>query len=225
MIIKKSTRQKIEEEILETLSKSILDISSKKEFVVIGLCGGESFSNIYLKMASSDIDFKKVHFFLVDERKVLFKSNSSNSREIYELLVKPLVKRKKLSESQFHNPNLKKSTLEYSKQLKKYGGRFDIAFLGVGEDGHIASLFPDSKSLQSNAKYYIDVEDSPKSPRRRLTASLNLIINSNIVFGLFLGKKKLVPFDRFNDPNVHLKQLPCKIFKEIKNSYVYNSED
>lgn len=50
----------------------------------------------------------------------------------------------------------------------------DVAFLGVGEDGHVASLFPDSASLDST-EYFVFVENSPKAPPKRITATLRFL--------------------------------------------------
>lgn len=50
----------------------------------------------------------------------------------------------------------------------------DVAFLGVGEDGHIASLFPDSATLDST-EYFVFVDNSPKMPPKRITATVRFL--------------------------------------------------
>eukprot|EP00866_Antonospora_locustae_P000103 jgi/Antlo1/103/1596 len=50
----------------------------------------------------------------------------------------------------------------------------DVAFLGVGEDGHIASLFPDSAALDST-EYFVYVDNSPKTPTRRITVTIRFL--------------------------------------------------
>lgn len=61
-----------------------------------------------------------------------------------------------------------------------FGGALDVALLGMGEDGHIASLFPGHPALSSPTPI-ISVTDSPKPPPRRLTLSLPVLARPGLV--------------------------------------------
>lgn len=52
--------------------------------------------------------------------------------------------------------------------------QIDVAFLGIGEDGHIASLFPESAALDST-EYFVLIEDSPKMPPKRVTTTIRFL--------------------------------------------------
>lgn len=77
----------------------------------------------------------------------------------------------------------------------------DLALLGIGEDGHIASLFPNAKSLKSN-DYFIQINNSPKQPPKRNTITIRFI-NEKIMKLVFLlppvdGKIKEVKQPHFS---------------------------
>jgi 6-phosphogluconolactonase len=76
---------------------------------------------------------------------------------------------------------------EYEKVLKKID-KFDVVLLSVGEDGHVASLFP-NHSYPDNKMVVIE-SNSPKSPKQRLSMSYKQLNKSNYIFKLLIGKSK-----------------------------------
>jgi 6-phosphogluconolactonase len=68
--------------------------------------------------------------------------------------------------------------------------RFDITLLGVGPDGHVASLFPDAPQVRMTEPTVLVVEDSPKPPPVRLTLSLPVINESQRVWMILAGAEK-----------------------------------
>jgi 6-phosphogluconolactonase len=68
--------------------------------------------------------------------------------------------------------------------------RFDITFLGVGPDGHIASLFPEHASLHESERMVIAETDSPKPPPERLSLTLPVINSSDRVWLVLAGSDK-----------------------------------
>jgi 6-phosphogluconolactonase len=112
---------------------------------------------------------------------------------------------------------MKDLAADYQKQMTKAFGMsftpsFDLILLGMGPDGHTASLFPQHKLLKSNS--IVDyIEDSPKPPKRRITLTLPTINAARQVAFVATGEsKKNVIRDIFsNDPNVQCgNDLACK---------------
>lgn len=68
--------------------------------------------------------------------------------------------------------------------------RFDITFLGVGEDGHIASLFPDHAGIRDTEHVVIAETDSPKPPPERLSLTLPVINASDRIWMVLAGPDK-----------------------------------
>ena len=115
------------------------------------LTGGDSPIKLYQKLSKiKNINWEKVDFFIGDERYV--KENSKNSN--IKMCKKYLLNKIRISGSQIYkistdNISLKESALNYEKKIKKYFFNkkisFDMILLGVGKDGHIASLFKKTK--------------------------------------------------------------------------------
>lgn len=112
----------------------------------ICLSGGNSPKNTLIQLSKSDkIDWSKVVFFLTDERITAlnsFQSNYGNLKSIFKntpVIIEPF----------YNGVNLNKSIVSYQRHIKKYllneDDHFDLLILGFGEDGHIASLFPEDK--------------------------------------------------------------------------------
>lgn len=114
---------------------------------IIALSGGSTPRPIYRMLAKIPIDWDMVEVLLVDERVVPYKSEKSNARMIEESLGLPV-----------HRMGVegdpKESALSYEQLLKdlfeKYGkDRLDVVVLGMGADGHSASIFPDIPNFES----------------------------------------------------------------------------
>jgi len=88
--------------------------------------------------------------------------------------------------------NCQSSTLqEYSEKLKAHSNSLDIILLSAGEDGHIASLFPEHDSIENNEEYFITVSNSPKPPDKRISASRKLLSKSKVgILALLYHMKK-----------------------------------
>jgi 6-phosphogluconolactonase len=95
-----------------------------------------------------------------------------------------------------------KAAAEYENEARRFfqqnegrvgeGGLFDLVILGLGEDGHTASLFPDSPALHEKERWFVMVEhNQPPAPLKdRVTATLPLINSAHQVTFLVSGEKK-----------------------------------
>ena len=147
----------------------------------VALSGGRIAENLFRAIATfsseEKIDLADVHFFWADERCVAPDSADSNFRIAAMLLLEPL----KISPTAIHRIRGEDSPAEAAASaeieiLKVVQDRakslpvLDLVFLGLGEDGHTASLFPGEpeESVASNAVYR-HVNQSPKPPPDRVT--------------------------------------------------------
>ncbi|MBI5753858.1 6-phosphogluconolactonase [Candidatus Peregrinibacteria bacterium] len=134
---------------------------SKKTRVNIALSGGNTPQEIYQALAKklsfmsclpSGGPFKnQLHFYQVDERYIPTTDKDSNQKMITEAFT-ILKSSQKFSAKNIHfhffdtSVSIEKSLKKYTKELPKI---FDLMILGIGPDGHTASLFPNSKELNS----------------------------------------------------------------------------
>lgn len=215
MLIKRGKKQDLERFAADIISKEIETYLISHETIILGLIGGKSVEGLYQLLTKKNLDWKSVHVFLLDERCIPLDSKESNSQVIKKYFSR------KLQKKNIHLLNYKKNSLyDYTSTLRKYGNNFDIIILSSGEDGHVASLFPNHPSLKSRKVGYIKISDSPKPPSERISATRKLLEKSSLSFLLFFGKEKKQAFRKFLDNNVSIEQCPTKLVKNIKKSFV-----
>jgi 6-phosphogluconolactonase len=142
--------------------------------------------------------FTTVHFFWADERCVPPEDSESNYRLARQFLFGPL----NISEPQIHRVRGELSpetaAQEAERELRRIApldkvGQpvIDLIFLGLGEDGHVASLFPgEPEALMDDRRVYRAIAHSPKPPPHRVTLSYQAIATARQVWVLASGNGK-----------------------------------
>jgi 6-phosphogluconolactonase len=197
---------------------------------VIALCGGRSVVGLLgaLKRESAHQPaglMQRVHFFMADERLVPLSDENSNYGALHRLLFADLVKDGTIRAEQLHplNPDPRESDhgcAAYADELGRFGGKFTVVVLGIGEDGHVAGLFPNHPVLQRREKTFFSFYDSPKPPPQRMTASAQLIREAELCVLLALGEGKREAWTRFSKAETSFEECPSVIGKEVKESVV-----
>ena len=196
--------------------------------VTIAWCGGTSPADIFpfftRRFAElSGPDRKRIHFALIDERRVPPNSADSNFKMLNELLFEPLVESDLLDPANVHPFPVDKAPEEackiYSATIEKTLGGINVAVLGIGPDGHLAALFPEHSSVQSKKSGYIFVSDRPKPPKEGFSASASLLSSVPTGFLLFFGAEKEKPLmDYFSGTSI--EDVPARIGKTMKRAYI-----
>jgi len=93
----------------------------------------------------------------------------------------------------------------------------------VGEEGHIAGLFPNHYLLDKKEKLYFFLNDAPKPPSQRITASPKIIKDANAVILLFVSESKKKAYENFMDKKISYKECPAKTALEAKEVYVFTA--
>ena len=170
-------------------SNTLLDLISSEindsENYSLGLSGGSTPKLFYELFAEKYKDYSNIYLWTVDERHVDINDENSNQRMINSI---------------FSNSNL--NIIEYSYEedpshsAKNYTttvfskvDKFNAAILGVGEDGHIASLFPDTSALNADEKGFVQNEVNILT-RWRVTSTFELLKNIENVYLLVTGDNK-----------------------------------
>jgi len=190
--------------------------------VIVGIVGGTSVPKIFkLLEKEKEIPWNKVHIFMLDERKVPLDNELSNFKMAKELFLDVL------PEKNVHPFNFEKHTLQdYEEEMKtvvNFGEElpfFDIIIISSGENGHIASLFPNHESIKKDSDMFIKVDDAPIAPPERMSASRRLIGRSKTAILLFFGKNKAKAYKKFIINDGEIEKCPAKLIKSIKESYI-----
>ena len=171
-----------------------------KENIFIALSGGTT-PNIYLaKLAapqfSQNINWNRIHFFWVDERMVLPTDPMSNYRSLKEILFNKIP----IPEENIHRI---KGEIVPQLEVRRYGNEilntvgktrdnlpeFDWILLGMGSDGHTASLFPEVE-LKDEYQSITAISKNPDTGQIRITMTETIINNADYVTFVMTGKDK-----------------------------------
>lgn len=168
----------------------------------VALSGGRIAQNFFSATAAQAkariTSFDCVHFFWADERCVPPDDPESNFKMANELLLAPLaIAAEKIHRLRGEDPPhdaMKTGEAElrrFAKKNREQQPILDLIFLGMGEDGHIASLFPNAieKIMDIHAPFLV-IENSPKPPPTRLSLSYQAIIAAKNIWILISGAGK-----------------------------------
>lgn len=168
--------------------------------VSIALAGGSTPESIYKRWASPPVRdsglWKKVHFFWGDERCVPPGHEESNYKMAYEAFLSRIA----IPPSRIHRirgeDRAPSEARRYEREIRRVvpaegSGfpRFDWIFLGMGEDGHTASLFPRDPALQERKSLCV-ITAHPRTGQKRISLSLPVLNCAKRVSFLVTGKRK-----------------------------------
>jgi len=185
------------------------------------LSGGSTPINLYSSLSQENIDWGKVKVGLVDERFVDQKSNYSNETHIKNNLIKNSAKTAILSsmvcciDNELLNLEMVRSN--YSCFIE----RTDFTLLGMGNDGHTASIFPNDKEsdkLMNSINIGVYSTKAPNYPYNRITCSKEFIAKSNAIVLFFTGEHKFNILKNSNNTNVPISYF-VKNYKEMEIYY------
>lgn len=163
----------------------------------LALSGGSTPRTLYTLLASQfrdSIPWAHVHVFWGDERYV----PPDDVRSNYRMAREALLERVPCPTANVHPMPTNFSTSDaaardYETTLRSHFSgtwpRFDVIFLGLGPDGHTASLFPGSRALDERTRWVVAITDPPESPMR-LTLTLPALSQSAHTYFLVAGSDK-----------------------------------
>lgn len=186
----------------EALAASMVDTISEllktQPRCSLVLSGGSTPKALFQELAKAHKDapiWGKVDFFWGDERFVLADDARSNNKMAREHLLAPLG----ITEAQIFpmpttEPTPDATAQAYEATLREYfsgqdGPVFDILLLGMGTDGHTASLFPGTAALQEETRWVVEGK-APDAPTQRISLTLPAINHARRVYFLLTGDAK-----------------------------------
>lgn len=170
----------------EFLASSIEDFIVQNNVCHVILPGGNTPVATLKLLAQQKINWEKVHWYLGDERCLPPDNSERNDLMLENNLWS------KINNTHIHRIaaelGAEEAAAQYRNDIKGIK-EFDIAFLGMGEDGHTASLFPEHEALNDH-RSAIPVYNSPKPPSDRVSLSLDTLRKSKIKIVLVGGNGK-----------------------------------
>jgi len=172
-------------------------------------------------------DWSRVHFWWGDERLLPHEDPERNAQQAHEALLHGLIAEHGLPAENVHPMPTSEDAASpavgaemYAADLAVYaadGGRsglalprFDVLLLGVGPDGHIASLFPGKASLNVSGRVTVGEEESPKPPPQRVSLTFDAIHTADRVWTVVVGKDKAGAAAQALADDTEIEQIPAK---------------
>ena len=193
------------------------DAQARGEVPQIALTGGTIADTLHRELGrmghSSTVDWSRVVVWWGDER---FVAPDSPDRNVGQAMA-AFGGRLPFDPAKVHAmpstddaPDVDAAAAAYGSQLRAHGsGSFEVLMLGVGPDGHIASLFPGYPQLDVDDTIAVGVTDSPKPPPARVSLTFAALNRSRAVWFLVSGQEKADAVARALAPGADRHDVPA----------------
>jgi 6-phosphogluconolactonase len=194
-------------------------ISRNSEFHLV-LTGGTLGVALSIAIANelNNGDFTGLHIWWSDERFVDLDSNDRNDLEF----VNSLKNKNVVIHRAPHSGSIESQAESFSKQLENV--QLDLIIIGVGPDGHVASLFPNA-IYQNEKRSAFAIINSPKPPAERITFSLNEINSADEIWVVASGESKQEAIEGFMDGDMDLPVSHLKATRLLVDSAAFGIEE
>lgn len=182
-----SSQSDINEAALNKILQAATNAITQKGSFLIVLAGGSTPKSVYQLLSKAQADWANWHVYHNDDRCLPVDHVERNSKMAREVWLNHVA----IPQNQIHDIPTELGNVEGAKAYAKtlHGiGTFDLVILGLGEDGHTASLFPNQ--IVDNSADAVPVFNAPKPPAERVTMRLNRLNNTQEVLFLVTGAGK-----------------------------------
>jgi len=209
----------------EEFSKETIE---RREVFVVALSGGRTPIDFYRGLAKKKemLSWHKTHVFLVDERFLPFDNADSNYRMLRETLLNQVpIPQENIHPIPTDRPTPRISAEEYEEDLRTFFKlptgqfpEFDLILLGIGEEGHTASLFPHSPVLKEKVRLAAAVM-LDEARHHRVTLTLPVVNHARNVVFFVSGKNKASVLERIL--NQRNGSLPASMVKPKNGNLMF----
>jgi 6-phosphogluconolactonase len=193
------------------------------------ISGGSTPRKLYSLLGSAEyspqVDWQRVHLFWADERCVPKEDEESNFKTVFDRLLSKI----SIPGENIHRiegeEDPDKAARDYEKEVRRFFGMsglpmFDLIILGMGEDGHTASLFPASKSLEETNRLAVPVY-LEKPSKSRITLTLPVLNNAAQILFLAAGHSKADIVNEILGNGEMKERYPAGLIRPIHGSITW----
>jgi 6-phosphogluconolactonase len=169
------------------MARALQDALALRPRASLALSGGSTPGPAYRALAGMTLPWERVDVYFVDERFVPPDHADSNYRMVEDTLLRPLrLPSAQVFRMEGEREDREQAARDYEARLPE---ALDVVVLGMGEDGHTASLFPGHPALEERARRVLAVVGS-KPPPWRMTLTLPVLQSARAALGLVAGAGK-----------------------------------
>jgi 6-phosphogluconolactonase len=212
----------------EVASQAASAVSARGRFT-IALSGGSTPKGLYTLMAGEqDLPWEKMYFFFGDERHVPPDDPESNYRMVREaLLSKVPIPGENIFRVHAENPSATQAADDYERTLRDFFQtapgdfpRFDLILLGMGPDGHTASLFPGTSVLHEKTRL-VASNFVEKFKTDRITLTIPVLNNAAEVMFLVSGAEKAQTLKEVLESSRPAELFPSKLIQPTSGKLIW----
>jgi 6-phosphogluconolactonase len=193
------------------------------------LAGGKTPAEIYRTLAHpprvGDVPWEQVKLFWGDERWVSYEDDQSNFRMVKETLLRDLpAPGPKVFGVETNLESPAAGAVAYERTIRRELGvpegelpAFDVVLLGMGDDGHFASIFPGSPLVNEQSSTICFPAAHPETKQMRVTISANALLNARRILFAVKGAGKAEMVERVVRGKESPAELPVMLFKEVED--------
>jgi 6-phosphogluconolactonase len=226
-----TTPQELFEAAAEEVIRAANQAVAERARFAIALSGGSTPKNLYTLLATnagSSLPWDRMFFFWGDERHVPPDHPESNYRMAHEaMLAKAPVPAGNVFRMPTENPDASAVAEAYEQTLRKFSSseasqvpRFDLILLGMGPDGHTASLFPETAALSEKSRL-VAANWVEKLKTSRLTFTLPLLNAARCVLFLVSGTDKAAALRAVLESDAPGEQYPAKLVRPADGKLIW----
>ncbi len=217
----------------EFVHQAVEAVKTRGIFTVV-LSGGSTPKNLYALLASdtesfrSQVPWNQIHFFWGDERHVPPDHPDSNYRMVQERLLSQVpIPPENVHRIKTENPDASKSAEEYEQELRDFfkslglkSPRFDLVFLGMGPDGHTASLFPGTEAVHEQTRLVTAVWVE-KFKTYRVTLTPPALNSAACVIFLVSGEDKAETLQAVLEGDYQPDRFPAQVIRPTQGKLLW----
>jgi 6-phosphogluconolactonase len=217
----------------EIFVRWVQEAAQTKDIVTVALSGGSTPKSLYALLANdaafrTQVPWDKIHFFWGDERHVPPDHPESNYRMAHEAMLSRVpIPASHIHRIKAENANADQAAEEYERMLQAVVQtaesalpRFDVVLLGMGPDGHTASLFPGTTALQERTRL-VAANWVEKFSAYRITLTLPILNNADRILFIIGGADKAETLQAVLEGDQQSPRFPSQLIRPTHGSLVW----
>lgn len=198
----------------DTIAKALQEAVRERGKAVFAVSGGKTPEPLFELLAQMALPWHLISIILVDERFVSAEHGDSNAALVRRSLLQHHAQRAAFFPMFQASMSIEQCALNFDEQFRQLGGIADVVLLGMGDDGHTASWFPDCAQIHALIDplnpVFCAMSEPTLAPHQRLTLTLPALLKSRLVALLITGEKKKQVYQQARQFAEPVEALPVR---------------